>query len=121
AIGWWYAVPAGALAMLAAIMVHPVVGIAMMLPAVVLVVLTAPASNGVAVYVAAVTLISVPLVTRLGSRGDLRSATMRAAVAMPAIAMVTVSVFGPRDQFTTAVAGAALAGLATALIVQGVL
>ncbi len=121
AVGWWYIVPAGALAMLAAIMVHPVVGISTMLPAVVLVLVTAPVSNGVAVYVAAVTLVTVPLVTRLGSRGDLRSATLRAAVAMPAIAMVTVAVFGPRDQFPVAVGAAALAGLATAMIVQGVL
>ena len=121
AVGWWYIVPAGALAMLAAIMVHPVVGISTMLPAVVLVLVTAPVSNGVAVYVAAVTLVAVPLVTRLGSRGDLRSATLRAAVAMPAIAMVSVAVFGPRDQFAVAVGAAALAGLATAMIVQGVL
>ena len=120
-VGWWYIVPAGALAMLAAIMVHPVVGISTMLPAVVLVLVTAPVSNGVAVYVAAVTLVVVPLVTRLGSRGDLRSATMRAAVAMPAIATVTVAVFGPRDQFVVAVGAAALSGVATAMIVQGVL
>ncbi len=121
AVGWWYIVPAGALAMLVAIMVHPVVGIATMLPAVVLVLVTAPVSNGVAVYVAAVTLVAVPLVTQLGSRGDLRSATLRAAVAMPAIATVTVGVFGPRDQFMVAVGAAALSGVATAMIVQGVL
>lgn len=121
AVGWWYIVPAGALAMLAAIMVHPVVGISTMLPAVVLVLVTAPVSSGVAVYVAAVTLVAVPLVTRLGSRGDLRSATLRAAVAMPAIAMVTVAVFGPRDQFGIAVGAAALSGVATAMLVQGVL
>jgi putative nucleotidyltransferase with HDIG domain len=121
AVGWWYIVPAGALAMLAAIMVHPVVGISTMLPAVVLVLVTAPVSNGVAVYVAATTLVTVPLVTRLGSRGDLRSATLRAGVAMPAIAMVTVAVFGPRDQFPIAVGAAALSGLATAMLVQGVL
>ena len=120
-VGWWYVVPAGALAMLAAIMVHPVVGISTMLPAVVLVLVTAPVSNGVAVYVAAVTLIAVPLVTRLGSRGDLRSATLRAGVAMPAIAMVTVAVFGPRDQFAQAIGAAALSGVASAMIVQGVL
>jgi cyclic-di-AMP phosphodiesterase PgpH len=31
--GWAYAAPAGALAMLTALLIHPVIGIAMMLPA----------------------------------------------------------------------------------------
>ncbi len=120
-IGWWYVVPAGALAMLAAILVHPVVGISTMLPAVVLVLVTAPVSNGVAVWVAATVLVSVPMVTSLASRGDLRSATLRAGAAMPVIAGVTVAVFGPRDQFALAIGAGALNGLATAMLVQGLL
>ena len=120
-VGWWYIVPAGALAMLAAIMVHPVVGLSMMLPGVVLILVTAPVSSGVAVYVAATTMLSVPMVTNLASRGDLRSATMRVAIATPAVAVVTVGVFGPRGQFVVAVGAAALSGVATAMIVQGAL
>jgi cyclic-di-AMP phosphodiesterase PgpH len=120
-IAWWYIVPAGALAMLTAIMVHPVIAIAMMLPAAVLVLASAPVSAGVAVYVAAAVLVSVPLVNDIGSRGDLRSATLRAGLAMPAIAAITVAVFGPRDQFVIAVAAAALAGVANAIMVQGFL
>ncbi len=120
-IAWWYLAPAGGLAMLAAIMVHPVVGISMMLPAVVLVLISAPVSSGVAVYVAAASLLAAPLVVNLGSRSELRSATLRAAVAMPAIATVTVAVFGPRDQFVVALGAAALAGVVNALLVLGVM
>jgi cyclic-di-AMP phosphodiesterase PgpH len=120
-IAWWYIVPAGALAMLTAIMVHPVIAIAMMLPATVLVLASAPVSAGVAVYVAAAVLVSVPLVNDIGSRGDLRSATLRAGLAMPAIAAITVAVFGPREQFVAAVAAGALAGVANAIMVQGFL
>jgi cyclic-di-AMP phosphodiesterase PgpH len=120
-VAWWYVVPAAAMAMLVAIMVHPVVGIATMLPAVVLVLMTAPTAGGVIVFVAASVLVSVPMVTELGSRGDLRRATLRAAMAMPLIAAIGVAVFGPRDEIVIAVGAAALNGLGTAMLVQGLL
>ena len=119
--GWWFAVPAGALAMLVAILVAPVVGIATMLPAVVLVLLVAPQYTALAVFVASAVLVSVPMVTRIGSRGDLRSASLRAGLSFPVMAMIASLVFGPRDQVAVAaVAGAANAVL-TALLVQGLL
>ena len=120
-VAWWYLVPVGAFAMLIALLVHPVVAIASMLPAVVMVTLSAPLSNGVAVFTAAAVLTCVPLTIGLASRGDLRSATLRAGVAMPVIAALAIGVFGPRAEFWPAVGAAALNGVLIALLVQGLL
>ncbi|MFA9446802.1 HD family phosphohydrolase [Egicoccus sp. AB-alg6-2] len=117
--GWSYVVPSGALAMLTALLIHPVVGIATMLPASVLVLLVAPSAAPVALFAAAAALFSVPLTTRITSRSDLRSATLRAGVSYPVLAAVLVLVFGPRDQLVTAVLAGALNGFVTAIAVQG--
>nr|WP_274388072.1 HDIG domain-containing metalloprotein [Salsipaludibacter albus] len=120
-VAWWYLVPVGALAMLVSLLIHPVVAIASMLPAVALVTLSAPLSNGVAVFTAGAVLLSVPLSIGLQSRSDLRSATFRAGLAMPVLAAISILVFGPRAEFWEAVGAAALNGLLIALLVQGVL
>ncbi|MEX2503803.1 MAG: HDIG domain-containing metalloprotein [Egicoccus sp.] len=117
--GWSYVVPSGALAMLAALLIHPVVGIATMLPAAILVMLVAPSAAPVALFAAAAAFLSVPLTTRITSRSDLRSATLRAGVSYPLLAAVLVLVFGPRDQLVTAVLAGALNGFVTAVVVQG--
>ncbi|HSK22223.1 MAG TPA: HDIG domain-containing protein [Egicoccus sp.] len=117
--GWSYVVPSGALAMLAALLIHPVVGIATMLPAALLVLLVAPSAAPVALFAAAAAFFSVPLTTRITSRSDLRSATLRAGVSYPILAAVLVLVFGPRDQLVTAVLAGALNGFVTAVVVQG--
>ena len=119
--GWAYVVPAGALAMLIALLVHPVVGIASMLPAVVIVLLVVPASGPVALFAAAAVLVGVPLTTGIGSRSDLRSATLRAGLSFPVLAAIIVGVFGPRDELLTAVAAGAINGVVTAVAVQGAL
>ena len=118
---WAYAVPAGALAMLVAVLIHPVVGIATMLPASVLVLLSVPSNAPVALFAATAVLVSVPLTTRISKRSDLRSATLRAGVSYPFLAAGIVAVFGPRDQLGIAVAAGALNGIITALAVQGAL
>jgi cyclic-di-AMP phosphodiesterase PgpH len=119
--GLAYVVPAGAFAMLVALLIHPVVGIATMLPAAVLVLLAAPARGPVALFAAATVLVSVPLTMRIASRSDLRSATLRAALAYPLLAVATVAVFGPNDELLVALGAGALGGLITALVVQGAL
>ncbi|MDX1658912.1 MAG: HDIG domain-containing protein [Nitriliruptorales bacterium] len=119
--GWWYVLPAGALGMLTAILVAPVVGIATMLPAVLIQLVIAPETTGVAVFVAASVLLSVPLTTHIESRGDLRSATYRVALAFPLLAAVIVLVFGPDDATGVAVAAGLINGIATAMLVQGTL
>lgn len=119
--GWFYMVPAGALAMLTALLIHPVIGIATMLPAAVLVLLVAPAAAPVALFAAAAVLISVPLTTSIGSRSDLRSATLRAALSFPLLAGGLVAAFGPRDQLLIALAAGAINGVVTTVTVQGAL
>ncbi|MBW3618948.1 MAG: HDIG domain-containing protein [Actinobacteria bacterium] len=118
---WWYAVPAGALAMLTAILVAPVVGIATMLPSVALVLVVTPQSTAVAVFVAASVLVSVPLVTKLASRGDLRTAVLRAGMSFPVLAVVSVAVFGPRERLGLVALAGLVNGILTAVLVQGTL
>jgi putative nucleotidyltransferase with HDIG domain len=117
--GWAFVVPAGALGMLTALLIHPVVGLATMLPAALLVLLVTPSQAPVALFAALAVLVSVPLTTRLSSRADLRSATLRAGLSYPAIAVATVVVFGPREEWVSVVLAGLLNGLVTALIVQG--
>jgi cyclic-di-AMP phosphodiesterase PgpH len=117
--GWAYTVPAGAFGMLTALLIHPVVGLATMLPAAVLVLLISPSAAPVALFAALAVLISVPLTTRIASRSELRSATLRAGLSYPVIAVGIVMVFGPRDEWVTVLLAGLLNGLVTALIVQG--
>jgi cyclic-di-AMP phosphodiesterase PgpH len=117
--GWFYAIPAGALGMLTALLIHPVVGLATMLPAALLVLLVSPSAAPVALFAALTVLVSVPLTTRIASRADLRSATLRAGLAFPVLAVSTVVVFGPRDEWVSVVLAGLANGLLTALIVQG--
>jgi cyclic-di-AMP phosphodiesterase PgpH len=119
--GWAYAAPSGALAMLTALLIHPVIGIAMMLPAAVLVLLILPASGPVALFAAAAVLVSVPLTTRISKRSDLRSATLRAGLSYPLLAAVTVTVFGPSEALWSAIVAGAINGVITVVAVQGAL
>ena len=118
---WYYAVPAGALGMLAALLIHPVVGVATMLPAALLVLVVAPSAGPAALFAAATVLVSVPLTRRIGSRSDLRSATLRAGLSYPVLAVVTVAVFGPHNELLLALGAGAVNGLVTTLAVQGAL
>ena len=117
--GWLFAVPAGALAMLVALLIHPVIGIATMLPAAVLVLLVTPQAAPVALFAAMAVLISVPLTTQIAKRADLRSATLRAGLSYPVLAAGVVAVFGPRDELLVVLAAGAINGLITAVAVQG--
>jgi cyclic-di-AMP phosphodiesterase PgpH len=119
--GWLFAVPAGALAMLVALLIHPVIGIATMLPAAVLVLLVRPAAGSVALFAAAAVLVSVPLTTDIAKRSDLRSATLRAGLSYPVLAGVIVLVLGPDELFLVALGAAAVNGIVSALVVQGAL
>jgi len=118
---WAFVVPVGALAMLVALMVHPVVGLAMMLPSVVLVLLVDAGSPGVALFAAAAVLVSVPLTRDITSRADLQRAVLRAGLSYPLLVLVIVVVFGPRDRLGVAMLAGVLNGIVSALIVQGAL
>ena len=118
---WYYAVPAGALAMLVALLIHPVVGVATMLPAALLVLVVAPSAGPAALFAAATVLVSVPLTRGIGSRSDLRSATLRAGMSYPVLAVATVGIFGPHNELLVALGAGAINGMVTTLAVQGAL
>jgi putative nucleotidyltransferase with HDIG domain len=116
---WAFVVPVGALAMLVALLIHPVVGLATMLPAVVTVLLVDAGSPGVALFAAAAVLVSVPLTRDIASRSDLKRAVLRAGLSYPLLAVTIVLVFGPREEVAVAALAGVLNGLLTAFIVQG--
>lgn len=118
---WAFVVPVGALAMLIAILIHPVVGLASMLPAAVTVLLVDADSPGIALFAAAAVLVTVPLTRGIASRADLKRAVLRAGLSYPLLAATIVLVFGPREEIVVAVLAGALNGIVTALIVQGAL
>ena len=118
---WAFVIPVGALAMLVALLIHPVVGLATMLPAVVTVLLVDAGSPGVALFAAAAVLVSVPLTRSIASRSDLKRAVLRAGLSYPLLAVTIVLVFGPREEVAVAALAGVLNGLLTALIVQGAL
>ena len=118
---WAFVVPVGALAMLIAILIHPVVGLASMLPAVVTVLLVDADSPGVALFAAAAVLVTVPLTRGIASRADLKRAVLRAGLSYPLLAVTIVLVFGSREEVAVAALAGALNGIVTALIVQGAL
>ena len=118
---WAFVVPVGALAMLIALLIHPVVGLASMLPAVVTVLLVDADSPGVALFAAAAVLVSVPLTRGIASRSELKRALFRAGLSYPLLAVTIVLVFGPREEVAVAALAGAINGLVTALIVQGAL
>ena len=118
---WAFVVPVGALAMLVALLVHPVVGLATMLPAVVTVLLVDAQAAGVALFAAAAVLVSVPLTRGIASRADLKRAVLRAGISYPLLAVTIVLVFGPREEVAVAALAGSINGLVTALIVQGVM
>ncbi|MEX0868772.1 MAG: HDIG domain-containing metalloprotein [Nitriliruptoraceae bacterium] len=119
--GWAYVAPAGAVAMLTALLIHPVVGIAMMLPAALVVPLIISNATTVALFASAATLVSVSLTTQIAKRADLRSATLRAGLSYPVIAAIIVTAFGPENQLFVAVGAAAVNGVVTVVVVQGAL
>lgn len=118
---WWYVVPAGAIAMLAAILITPWVGLATVLTSTTLVLVTFPSEPGLAVFTAASVIVSVPFVMRLSSRAELRSAVLRGALLYPLLAAVTEAVFGTFEDVPTAMLAAAFNTVATILLVQGML
>lgn len=117
--GWAYVVPAGALGMLTALLIHPVVGLATMLPAAIIVLLVMPGAAPVALFASAAILVSVPLTTRIGSRSDLRSATLRAGLLFPVLVAIIVVIFGPTEELFVATIAGVLNGVVTAVAVQG--
>ena len=86
---WSFLVPVGAIAMLTTILVDPPVGVLLAVPHTVIAAVSLPEEPALAPYAALVTLVSVPLVTRLSARGDLRRAAWQATLGYALIAAGT--------------------------------
>jgi cyclic-di-AMP phosphodiesterase PgpH len=116
---WLLAVPSGALAMLATILFAPSVGVLMAIPATLLTAHIAPDAPGAIAFAAAVSLLSVPMVSRLSARGELRRATLRATMGYIVFAGVFTAVFAELELVPVALLAGTVHGLATAVIVLG--
>ncbi len=115
--GWLFLVPAGAVAMLATILFDPPVGVLSALPMAAVVAFTAPSEPGVIVFTVLSAIASVPLVSRLSARGDLRRAALWSTLGYVALATVLAAVFeGP---VPVAAAAGLVNGVASAVIVNG--
>jgi len=120
-IGWWFSVPVGGLALLAAVLAGPVAGLALALPLTVMAVLVTPQLPGLAVFMVAATVLAAPLAEGIATRVALRRATMRMAALSPLLAVVAAVVFGPRDAVLQVALASAIGGLAGFGLVQSLL
>ena len=118
---WGFLVPAGALAALVALTLGPGLGLATVLPAVLVVVLLDPGATAVAIHAAASVLVAVPLSRGIGSRSDLRTALLRMALAGPVTVGVALLVADVQEGVALALLAGALGGGASAFVVQGAL
>jgi putative nucleotidyltransferase with HDIG domain len=118
ASGWRYAAPVGALVMLATILFDPPIGVLSALPAAVLVGYTTQGETGPTVFAALVGLASVPLVTRLSARKDLRRAAWQSTLLYAALAGLTAAVFTDLETAQIALLAGLANGLLTAMLVN---
>ncbi|MBA2318689.1 MAG: HDIG domain-containing protein [Euzebyales bacterium] len=117
---WLFLVPVGAMAMLATILFDPPIAVLLTIPATAIVAFTVPGDPGLVTFVALASLASVPLVSRLSARGDLRKAAVRSTVGYAVLAAVCAAVFDGVDSSILWAAGVgALNGVLTAVIVNG--
>jgi putative nucleotidyltransferase with HDIG domain len=121
ASGWRYAVPIGAVVMLATILFDPPIGVLTILPATVLVAYTTPGESGPVAFAVLAGLASVPLVSRLSSRRQLRRAAWQSTLLYTALAGAVCAVFGDLETARTAVVAGLANGLVTAMLVNSAL
>jgi putative nucleotidyltransferase with HDIG domain len=116
---WLFLVPVGALAMLATILFDPPIGVLMTIPVTAMVAFTMPGDPGVVVFAAVASLGSVPLVSRLSARGDLRRAAGISTIGYMVLAAVCAGVFSGLDAVPIALGAGLINGVVTAVIVIG--
>jgi cyclic-di-AMP phosphodiesterase PgpH len=118
---WWlFVIPVGAVAMLATILFDPPIGVLVTIPITALVAFTVPTQPEVVAFVALASLSSVPLVSRLSARGDLRRAAWQSTLAYVLLAAACSWVFtGQPDELLPAAGAGLLNGVVTAVIVNG--
>jgi cyclic-di-AMP phosphodiesterase PgpH len=116
---WLFILPVGALAMLATILFDPPIGVLMTIPVTALVAFTLPAEPGLVVFSAVASLGSVPLVSRLSARGDLRRAAGKATLGYAGLAAVCAGVFTGLQAMPLAAGVGLLNGILTSIILMG--
>lgn len=116
---WLFVLPAGAVAMLATILVDPPIGVLSTIPMATLAALAEPGEPALVVFVALASLGSVPLVSRLSARGDLRKAAVRSTAGYAALAALAVAAFGQPELAPLAAGAGLVNGVVTAIIVNG--
>lgn len=116
---WSFAVPIGAVAMLIAILVNHTVAVLMAAPLAALITLALPGEPALLVFAVVISLGSVPLVTQLSARGDLRRAALRSTLGYSGVAAVCALTFGEPEQVHVAAAAGLVSGVLTAVIVNG--
>ncbi|MGH3440578.1 MAG: HD family phosphohydrolase [Nitriliruptorales bacterium] len=117
---WLYAWPVGALAMLVTILLGGSVGALVAVPVTLVVAFLAPETPGLIAFTAAASLLSVPFVTRLSARGDLRRATLLAGSGYVLLAGTSAAVFGDLGDVPLAVfAGVGHAALSAVIVLGG--
>ncbi len=117
ASGWRYAVPIGALIMLATILFDPPIGVLAAIPGTVFVAYTTPGQSGPVAFAAIAALASVPLVTRLSSRQHLRRAAWQSTLLYGALAVIFCAIFADLDTARLAVIAGLANGVLSAMIV----
>lgn len=117
----WFAFPVGGLVLLIAVLTSPAVGLVAALPLAVMALLFAPAVPSLAILVTAVVVLAAPMIEHVSTRVGLRRASVRVAVASPALAVAAAVVFGPRENLLDVAIAAAIAAVANVGLLQGLL
>ncbi|HUH08479.1 MAG TPA: HDIG domain-containing protein [Egibacteraceae bacterium] len=116
---WLFLIPAGSIAMLATILFDPPVGVLVAIPIAALTSYSIQGQPGITAFVALAALLSVPLVSRLSARGDLRRAAWRSTVGYVALAAAFAVIFHQPSALPLALLAGLLNGVLTAVIVNG--
>jgi hypothetical protein len=116
---WSYAVPVGAVAMLATVLLGSRVGLLVGAVHAAFTALVLPGEPGLVVFVVVVSLGSVALVTSASSRADLRRAALRSTLGYAVLAGVCAAVFGSGDRPWLAAAAGLVGGIVSAVVVNG--
>jgi cyclic-di-AMP phosphodiesterase PgpH len=115
---WLFVLPVGAVAMLATILFDPPVGVLSTVPAPALAAYAMPGESAVVAFAALAALGSVPLVSRLSARGDLRRAAWQSTVGYTLLAGAMAAVFANVDAVPMAMAAGFVNGVITAMLVN---
>jgi cyclic-di-AMP phosphodiesterase PgpH len=116
---WLFILPVAALAMLATILFDPPIGVLMTIPVTAMVAFTLPGDAGVVVFAAVASLASVPLVSRLSARGDLRRAAGKVILINIVLAAACGAIFNGLETVPLAAGMGLLNGILTSVIVMG--